>query len=60
MRKLLILAALLVLPHAGLAQKIVLVDRIVAIVNKEVITFSELNEAVASAERVHKTSGGEF
>ena len=32
-------------------QRAVLVDRIVAIVNKEVITFSELNEAIAMAER---------
>jgi len=57
MRKLLILAVLTVLPLAGQAQKIVLVDRIVAIVNKEVITFSELNEAVASAERQLRRQG---
>lgn len=57
MRKLLILAVLAVLPLAGQAQKIVLVDRIVAIVNKEVITFSELNEAVASAERQLRRQG---
>jgi peptidyl-prolyl cis-trans isomerase SurA len=33
------------------AQNAVLVDRIVAVVNKEVITYSELGEAVAAAER---------
>src|SRR5678816_944643 len=30
---------------------VTLVDRIVAVVNKEVITYSELTEAVAGAER---------
>jgi peptidyl-prolyl cis-trans isomerase SurA len=35
----------------GLAQRVSLVDRIVAVVNKEVITLSELNEAIRSAER---------
>ena len=43
MRKLLILAALLAAP---LAHGVTLVDRIVAVVNKEVITYSELSEAV--------------
>jgi peptidyl-prolyl cis-trans isomerase SurA len=33
------------------AQAITLVDRIVAVVNKEVITYSELNEAVGMAQR---------
>src|SRR4051812_3718143 len=33
------------------AQALTLVDRIVAVVNKEVITYSELNEAVGMAER---------
>src|SRR3954463_13040986 len=33
------------------AHAVVLVDRIVAVVNKEVITYSELNEAVGMAER---------
>ena len=51
MSKLFLLAALATLPFAAQAQKVVLVDRIVAIVNKEVITLSELNEAVAGAER---------
>ena len=51
MSKLFLLAALAALPFAAQAQKVVLVDRIVAIVNKEVITLSELNEAVAGAER---------
>src|SRR5690349_15288610 len=31
--------------------RIALVDRIVAVVNKEVVTLSELNERVATAER---------
>jgi peptidyl-prolyl cis-trans isomerase SurA len=42
---------LLLLPCAAPAQAPQLVDRIVAVVNKEVITFSELSAAVASAER---------
>jgi len=40
---------LLLLPLTVPAQGPALVDRIVAVVNKEVITFSELNAAVASA-----------
>ena len=50
MRKLL-LAALLLAPLAAPAQSPVLVDRIVAVVNKEVITFTELHQAVAAAQR---------
>ena len=45
------MAILMAVSLAGGAQEIVLVDRIVAVVNKEVITLSELNEAVAGAER---------
>src|SRR5688572_20054231 len=37
--------------YAASAQAITLVDRIVAVVNKEVITYSELREAVGMAER---------
>ncbi|HEY3075027.1 MAG TPA: peptidylprolyl isomerase [Burkholderiales bacterium] len=48
MRRLLILAAMLAAP---LAHGVTLVDRIVAVVNKEVITYSELHEAVGMAER---------
>src|SRR2546423_231568 len=33
------------------AHAVVLVDRIVAVVNKDVVTYSELNEAVGMAER---------
>ena len=40
-----------------LAQAPQLVDRIVAVVNKEVITFSELGAAVASAERQLRRQG---
>jgi peptidyl-prolyl cis-trans isomerase SurA len=50
-----LLAALLLLPllvpSQAPAQRISLVDRIVAVVNKEVITLSELNEAIGTAER---------
>jgi peptidyl-prolyl cis-trans isomerase SurA len=45
------LLLLLFLPAMAWAQKAVLVDRIVAVVNKDVITYSELSEAVAAAER---------
>jgi peptidyl-prolyl cis-trans isomerase SurA len=47
----LLLLVLLLLPPALQAQRAQLVDRIVAIVNKEVITLSELNEAIGMAER---------
>ncbi len=46
----LLLLAILALALAR-AQGAVPVDRIVAVVNKEVITYSELSDAVASAER---------
>ena len=42
---------LLLAAGAAAAQKVQLVDRIVAVVNKEVITLSELNLAVQAAER---------
>ncbi len=45
------LLLLLAFPAVAAAQKALLVDRIVAVVNKEVITHSELAEAVAGAER---------
>jgi len=51
MRRAPVLFMLLLLPCLAPAQAPTLVDRIVAVVNKEVITFSELNAAVASAER---------
>lgn len=44
-------------PLAAAAQSASLVDRIVAVVNKEVITLSELNEAVAAAERQLRRQG---
>ena len=48
----------LALPAGGaLAQAPQLVDRIVAVVNKEVITLSELNDAVASAQRELRRRG---
>ena len=54
MHKLLILAAVLAAP---LAHGVTLVDRIVAVVNKEVITYSELHEAVGMAERQLRRQG---
>jgi len=57
MRKLVVFAAFIALPLAAGAQKIILVDRIVAVVAKEVITYSELNEAVAAAERQLRRQG---
>jgi peptidyl-prolyl cis-trans isomerase SurA len=42
---------------AAWGQRTVLVDRIVAVVNKEVITASELNEAIGSAERHLRRQG---
>jgi peptidyl-prolyl cis-trans isomerase SurA len=39
------------------AQRISLIDRIVAVVNKEVITLSELNDAVGAAERQLRRQG---
>src|SRR5436190_22101754 len=46
-----LLAFLAVLLASTAAQAVTLVDRIVAVVNKEVITYSELYEAVGMAER---------
>jgi peptidyl-prolyl cis-trans isomerase SurA len=48
---------LLAVPAACAAQRITLVDRIVAVVNKEVITLSELDEAVGMAERELRRRG---
>ena len=56
MRKLALLAALLAVPLAPV-HGVTLVDRIVAVVNKEVITYSELNEAVGMAERQLRRQG---
>ena len=55
MRKLLLLAVLL--PLAASAQGVALVDRIVAVVNKDVITATELDDAVAAAERQLRRQG---
>jgi peptidyl-prolyl cis-trans isomerase SurA len=57
MAKWLALFLLLALPVVGAAQRITLVDSIVAIVNKEVITASELDEAVGMAERELRRRG---
>ncbi len=44
-------------PSGALAAQPVLVDRIVAVVNKEAITMSELDDQVASAERQLRRQG---
>jgi peptidyl-prolyl cis-trans isomerase SurA len=54
---LLLVASILGAPVDGQAQNITLVDRIAAVVNKEVITLSELNEAVAGAQRQLRRQG---
>lgn len=55
----LLLSALLALPLCASAQKISLVDRIVAVVNKEIITYSELSRATDSAERELRRQGAQ-
>jgi peptidyl-prolyl cis-trans isomerase SurA len=55
-RILLSLLFLLAALPAG-AQGVALLDRIVAVVNKDVITLSELNETVATAERQLRRTG---
>jgi peptidyl-prolyl cis-trans isomerase SurA len=45
------------LAGAAFSQGVTLVDRIVAVVNKEVITMSELNEAIDGAERQLRRQG---
>jgi peptidyl-prolyl cis-trans isomerase SurA len=57
MRGLLIAAALAASFAAHAQDKITLVDRIVAVVNKEVITLTELDQAVAAAERQLRRQG---
>src|SRR5262245_37126929 len=59
MRNRILLALLAAAPAAALAQgtAIGMVDRIVAVVNKEVITLSELNDAIAGAERELRRRG---
>ena len=51
------LLLLLLSPLVAIGQGASLVDRIVAVVNKEVITLSELNAAVATAERQLRRQG---
>jgi len=43
--------------YVAAAQAVTLVDRIVAVVNKDVVTYSELNEAVGLAERTLRRQG---
>jgi peptidyl-prolyl cis-trans isomerase SurA len=49
--------AALALPGLALGQSAQLVDRIVAVVNKEVITLSELNAAIVTVERQLRRQG---
>ncbi|HVJ11517.1 MAG TPA: peptidylprolyl isomerase [Burkholderiales bacterium] len=53
----LLLVLLLLAPLCAAAQGIMPVDRIVAIVNKDVITASELSDAVGAAERQLRRQG---
>ena len=55
-RSIFALATLLACGFAA-AQRVTLVDRIVAVVNKEVITYSELNQALSAAERQLRRRG---
>jgi len=48
---------ILLLPLSALAQGFTPVDRIVAVVNKDVITATELNDAVAAAQRHLRRQG---
>src|SRR5437762_1441916 len=57
MRNWIAVIALLASCLAPAARAVTLVDRIVAVVNKEVITYSELNEAVGMAERQMRRQG---
>jgi peptidyl-prolyl cis-trans isomerase SurA len=57
MRKLQLLAAAFAALLAATAGAVTLVDRIVAVVNKEVITYSELYAAVGQAERELRRRG---
>ncbi|MDF3011455.1 MAG: PpiC-type peptidyl-prolyl cis-trans isomerase, partial [Burkholderiales bacterium] len=57
MPRLLFLLLLLLPSFSASAQSIRLLDRIVAVVNKEVVTLSELNDTIATAERQLKRAG---
>ena len=57
MPRLLFLLVLLLPSFSASAQSIRLLDRIVAVVNKEVVTLSELNDTIATAERQLKRAG---
>src|ERR671930_1654823 len=55
MRRFLLLVAALAAVTS--VHAVTLVDRIVAVVNKDVVTYSELNEAVGMAERQLRRQG---
>jgi peptidyl-prolyl cis-trans isomerase SurA len=57
MKKLLQVLAFFVLSFGAAAQSVMPVDRIVAVVNKDVITATELGEAVAGAQRQLRRQG---
>ena len=52
-----VLVLCLAIPAAALAQGMSVVDRVVAVVNNEAITLSELNDQVAAAERQLRRQG---
>ncbi len=57
MLRLIALVLVLIVPLGAAAQRIALVDRIVAVVDKEVVTLSELRERVAETERQLRREG---
>ncbi len=57
MLRLIALILVLIVPLGAAAQRIALVDRIVAVVDKEVVTLSELRERVAETERQLRREG---
>lgn len=58
MARILLMAALALLaPASAHAQRVTLVDRIVAVVNREVVTYSELRERRESTERQLRRQG---
>src|SRR5438270_257775 len=57
MRKILLFLAACAAAVTSPARAVVLVDRIVAVVNKDVVTYSELHEAVGMAERQLRRQG---
>jgi peptidyl-prolyl cis-trans isomerase SurA len=59
MSRLLVILLLAVPFWSQAQQRVNMVDRIVAVVNKEVITYSELNKAISGAERELRRQGAQ-